>query len=90
VPKGTVMGIHTGGGGGYGEPLDRDPARVLKDVNNDFLDLDGAKTIYGVHLRRDENGVLSVDETATENERASRRQSGGQSLNTSKREGDHS
>ncbi|KAB8188394.1 hypothetical protein FH608_043910 [Nonomuraea phyllanthi] len=74
VPKDTVMSLRTGGGGGYGDPLLRDPARVLKDVDNDFLDLDGARTVYGVHLLRDENGELSVDERATERERASLRE----------------
>lgn len=73
VPKETLMGIRTGGGGGYGQPLDRDPARVLKDVDNDLLGLDDARARYGVCLRRDD-GVLTVDETATKNERARRRQ----------------
>ncbi|TDC11020.1 hydantoinase B/oxoprolinase family protein [Nonomuraea longispora] len=75
IPNGTIMGIHTGGGGGYGHPLDRDPARVLNDVDNDILGIDAARTIYGVHLNRDVGGLLSVDARATERERAQRRES---------------
>ncbi|WP_457256041.1 hydantoinase B/oxoprolinase family protein [Pedococcus sp. P5_B7] len=76
VPTGTVMGIRTGGGGGYGPPLERDPARVLEDVDNELLSLAAATQIYGVHLLRDERGQLSVDEDATQRERIALRASG--------------
>jgi N-methylhydantoinase B len=76
VPNQTLIGIHTGGGGGYGHPLDRDPVRVLEDAGNGFVSLDDARISYGVHLSRDQAGVLSVDQATTMTERASRRQSG--------------
>jgi N-methylhydantoinase B len=35
-------------GGGYGDPLERDPALVQKDVANSIVSLDAAREIYGV------------------------------------------
>jgi N-methylhydantoinase B len=75
MPEGTVIGIRTGGGGGYGDPLDRDPARVLTDVDNEFLTIEGAVAVYGVHLRRETaESALTVDHPATGRERSARRQ----------------
>jgi N-methylhydantoinase B len=53
--------VRTGGGGGWGEPLDRDPERVRLDVREEFVSKEAAGEIYGVVLRED----LSVDEAAT-------------------------
>lgn len=36
------------GGGGYGDPFDRDPARVLNDVVNGYVSIDAARSDYGV------------------------------------------
>ena len=55
-----------GSGGGYGNPLDRDPARVLKDVLEGWETLERAADIYGVVFTgtvADES--LAVDGTAT-------------------------
>lgn len=38
----------SGGGGGLGDPLDRDPARVLDDVIDDYVSLERAAKDYGV------------------------------------------
>ncbi|QXW00471.1 MULTISPECIES: hydantoinase B/oxoprolinase family protein [Rhodococcus] len=38
----------TNGGGGWGDPLDRDPARVLADVRNEYVSIEGAERDYGV------------------------------------------
>jgi N-methylhydantoinase A/oxoprolinase/acetone carboxylase beta subunit/N-methylhydantoinase B/oxoprolinase/acetone carboxylase alpha subunit len=43
------------GGGGYGDPLRRDPELVLRDVRQGLCSEDAARTIYGVVL--DEAGV---------------------------------
>lgn len=40
----------TGGGGGHGDPGTRDPEAVLKDVNNGFVTVDTARSIYRVAL----------------------------------------
>jgi N-methylhydantoinase B len=47
-------------GGGYGDPLRRDPALVADDVADGFVSSDTARLDYGVVL----NGI-AVDETAT-------------------------
>jgi N-methylhydantoinase B len=39
------------GGGGYGSPFERDPARVLDDVAKGFVSLDSAARDYGVVVR---------------------------------------
>jgi len=36
------------GGGGHGAPLDRDPQRVLVDVENELITADYARDVYGV------------------------------------------
>jgi N-methylhydantoinase B len=44
------------GGGGYGDPLARDPARVLADVNEGWITPDAARAAYGVTLTRSPTG----------------------------------
>lgn len=58
---GDVMEIRVCGGGGYGDPLDRDPARVARDVALGYATRDAAHSVYGVVL----NGAGEVDEAAT-------------------------
>ena len=43
-----VVTIISGGGGGYGDPLDRDPELVLQDVVNGKVSEEGAQRDYGV------------------------------------------
>jgi N-methylhydantoinase B len=40
----------TAGGGGYGDPLERDPRRVLDDVRNGKVSLAAAERDYGVRI----------------------------------------
>ena len=40
----------TQGGGGYGDPLERDPEMVERDTLNGYVSLDGAKRDYGVWI----------------------------------------
>ena len=61
----SVIGISTGGGG-YGSPLERDPARVKYDVDEGYVTKERAEEVYGVAL--DESGM--VDEAATARRRA--------------------
>ena len=37
-------------GGGYGDPLERDPQLIQEDVNNGLVSMDAARDIYGVVL----------------------------------------
>jgi N-methylhydantoinase B len=52
-----------GGGGGYGDPKSRDPARVRADVERGYVSVQGARDDYGVALRPD---TLEVDVPATD------------------------
>jgi N-methylhydantoinase B len=69
LEPGTTVRILSPGGGGYGDPLDRDPAAVAKDVADGFVTADEARETYGVVLPA--NG--SVDVSATERQRGARR-----------------
>ncbi|NIL78354.1 hydantoinase B/oxoprolinase family protein [Rhodococcus sp. B10] len=40
----------TNGGGGWGDPFDRDPALVLADVRNEYVSIEGARRDYGVAI----------------------------------------
>jgi N-methylhydantoinase B len=53
----------TPGGGGWGDPLDRDPALVLRDVRDEVVSAEGATRDYGVVLTDD---LREIDEAATE------------------------
>lgn len=51
VPKDTRVIIRTAGGGGWGNPLERDPEKVLKDVVEGFISAEAAMKEYGVVLK---------------------------------------
>jgi len=53
------------GGGGYGDPLDRQPEKVVIDVLNDAVSIEAAEAIYGVIVKD-----RTVDTDATEKKRA--------------------
>jgi N-methylhydantoinase B len=48
LKKGDIVRIESAGGGGYGDPLDRDPVRVAHDVHLGYLSTEDARTRYGV------------------------------------------
>jgi N-methylhydantoinase B len=48
-----VFQVQTQSGGGYGDPLERDPQRVLVDVQNGVVTVEGARAMYGVALSMD-------------------------------------
>ena len=65
---------HYGGGGGWGDPLDRPPARVLDDVLDEYVSVEAARREYGVVLSGSlEDLTLLVDAVATEQLRAQMR-----------------
>ena len=59
---GDVIRLATGGGGGFGRAIDRDPAAVQADVRNDLLTVEKAQELYGVVIDRQ---TLAVDLEAT-------------------------
>lgn len=64
---GDVIRIFSPGGGGRGDPLEREPERVLQDVVRGYVSAAGAEAEYGVVVR---DGFL--DEAATERLRRER------------------
>jgi N-methylhydantoinase B len=67
VPPGTTAVIVTAGGGGWGDPLERDPARVAADVLEGYVSVEAARDQYGVVFKPN---TLDVDPPATTNLRA--------------------
>ena len=62
VPVNAEVIVRTGGGGGWGDPLERDPAAVRADVEEEFISSASAREDYGVVLRDD----LSINQAATQ------------------------
>ena len=62
-----------GGGGGWGDPLDRDPEAVRDDVLDEYISLDSAGRDYGVVFTGSlDDYDLEVDGAATRKLRADR------------------
>ena len=78
LSKGDVLLVVPAGGGGYGDPLERDPEEVRLDVWNEKLSLPAARDVYGVVVAE---GSETVDAEATaarrEELRGARADSGG-------------
>jgi N-methylhydantoinase B len=60
--------VRWNGGGGYGDPLDRDPEAVLSDCREEIVSREVARTVYGVVANDD---LSAVDAAATERARRS-------------------
>jgi N-methylhydantoinase B len=69
LARGDLLRFETCGGGGWGDPLARDPQRVRDDVARGFVTPRGARDDYGVVL---DPLTLDLDKTATDEERARR------------------
>ena len=70
LKKGDVYRFIQAGGGGYGDPMDRDPYAVLNDVQQEKLSVDHVRQEYGVVIDPDK---LELDLKATEALRAEMR-----------------
>jgi N-methylhydantoinase B len=71
---GDQLDYRFGGGGGWGDPLDRDPQAVLDDVWDEYVSIEGARRDYGVVLTGSlEDMTLALDVAATKKEREARR-----------------
>jgi N-methylhydantoinase B len=62
VKQGDVIRYDMAGAGGWGDPLERDVARVLDDVRNEYVSVEAARDEYGVILDKDS---WTVDEKKT-------------------------
>ena len=47
LKKGDIVQIRTGGGGGYGDPLERDRKAVREDIENGYITAEHAEKYYG-------------------------------------------
>lgn len=72
VPPGRIHATVSSGGGGYGDPLEREPEVVREDVRNEFISPGAAREDYGVVLDPES---LEVDTEATEGLRDTMRKS---------------
>ena len=71
---GECYEYHYGGGGGWGDPLDRPPERVLDDVLDEYVSVAAARRDYGVVLSGDVwELTLAIEHEATARLRADRR-----------------
>ena len=71
LERGEKAWFLNAGGGGYGDPLDREPERVLSDVLRGWETVARAKDTYGVVLDGSvDDETLAVDEAATKALRA--------------------
>ncbi|MDP7546834.1 MAG: hypothetical protein QGF20_06035, partial [Alphaproteobacteria bacterium] len=66
-----VLEVRLASGGGYGDPLARDPERVLDDVREEKITSSHAAEAYGVVIA---GTPPSIDAAATEKLRAQRRE----------------
>lgn len=62
LENGEVARLVTSAGGGYGDPTDRDPERVLADYRDDYLTAETAREVYGVVIDEERE---TVDDAAT-------------------------
>ncbi|MBI4182964.1 MAG: hydantoinase B/oxoprolinase family protein [Proteobacteria bacterium] len=58
--QGDVVEFDKWGGGGYGDPLERDPERVLADLEEGFISSESAFAVYGVVIR---DGAVDASQT---------------------------
>jgi len=51
--RGDVVRVETSGGGGWGDPLERDLERIVRDVGLGYLSVEQARRRYGADIRAD-------------------------------------
>jgi N-methylhydantoinase B len=62
LEPGDIFNQDSGGGGGIGNPLDRDVDKVQRDLVNQYVSVEAARDLYGVVADPD---TLALDEKAT-------------------------
>jgi N-methylhydantoinase B len=67
LEEGDAVRVSTPGGGGYGDPLQREPALVVRDVGRGYYTVDEAERLFGVVLTGD---PPALDSSATAARRA--------------------
>ncbi len=69
MAPGEVLVNCSGGGGGWGNPRNRDLEKVLNDVRNEYISLTSAERDYGVVIDPDTLTVEAAATTALRNEK---------------------
>ncbi len=64
--EGDVYRVVSQGGGGYGDPIEREPERVADDIERSLVSREWAEKVYGAVLQP---GTFVVDHAATEAKR---------------------
>lgn len=64
LKKGDVYRMIQPGGGGYGDPLERDPKSVYSDIQQNKISSERAFEVYGVVIDKDK-GNLNIKETVS-------------------------
>jgi N-methylhydantoinase B len=72
--RGDLIEFYSAGGGGCGDPFERDPEAVESDVANGYISVERARADYGVVI---DPGALKVDLEATMRLRAEKGRSSG-------------
>ena len=70
LPPGSLFSVVSGDGGGYGDPLERDPSFVARDCQNGTTTARAVREVYGVVL---DNASFEVDASGTDQLRKSKR-----------------
>jgi N-methylhydantoinase B len=68
MKPGDSITIRGGGGGGYGDPIEREPERVREDVYQGYVSVKAARELYGVVIDPEK---VEIDQAATAKLRAS-------------------
>ncbi len=63
LEPGDILVSYSGGGGGVGDPLERDVEKVRWDALNEYISIEAARDVYGVVLNPE---TFEVDYKATE------------------------
>jgi N-methylhydantoinase B len=71
IEPGDTFSRPSAGGGGYGDPLERDPESVLEDVIDDYVSIERAEKDYGVVIKEKDADLCEyeIDYDETEKKR---------------------
>ncbi|WP_372885861.1 hydantoinase B/oxoprolinase family protein [Shimia sp.] len=68
IKPGEIAANLNPGGGGFGNPFERDPLKVVEDVRNGLVSIEGARRDYGVIIA--DPDTLAIDQPATDQARS--------------------
>lgn len=69
VHKGDRVRIYSAGAGGYGDPIEREPQRILDDVLDGYVSEEAARSDYGVVIDSSTSSIAAAATTALRAER---------------------